>query len=59
MRWLLDHSWLVYTDYALWATRVSGSPPLIGAIFEDGALEAIRRGQADITVNLLAGFGRH
>lgn len=40
--WPSDHSWFVYTDYDLWATRVSGSQALIDALTEDGELDTIR-----------------
>lgn len=40
--WPPDHSWLVYTDYDLWASRVSGSESMIEALVEDPRLDAVR-----------------
>lgn len=40
--WPADRSWLVYTDYDLWATRVCGSTSLIDAVTQEGALDAVR-----------------
>ena len=37
--WPSDRSWLVYTDWDLCGTRVSGSEALIGRLLEDEALE--------------------
>jgi hypothetical protein len=37
--WPADRSWFIYTDYDLWATKVSGSEALIAAICEDDTLE--------------------
>jgi hypothetical protein len=42
--WPADRSWLVYTDYDLWATRVCGSAALIDAIRQEGALDAVQCG---------------
>lgn len=39
--WPLDRSWLVYTDYDLWATKVSGSTELINALRENTLLETL------------------
>ncbi|HEY2354158.1 MAG TPA: hypothetical protein VGH79_04585 [Gaiellaceae bacterium] len=39
--WPTDQSWLVYTDYDLWATRVSGSVDLIEALKSDPELETV------------------
>jgi hypothetical protein len=43
--WPADHSWLIYTDYDLNATRVSGSPELIEALYSDQDLDTVRCGQ--------------
>ncbi|ALG09868.1 hypothetical protein [Kibdelosporangium phytohabitans] len=40
--WPADRSWLVYTDWDLWATRVSGPPALIRAIEAHPDLETVR-----------------
>ncbi|MCU4749542.1 hypothetical protein [Streptomyces sp. G-5] len=40
--WARDRSWVVCTDYDLWATKVAGPTELIGAILDDPTLEAIR-----------------
>ena len=40
--WPEDRSWFIYTDYDLWATRVSGSADLIARIENDPDLETIR-----------------
>ncbi len=40
--WPLDASWMVFTDWDLWATKVSGSDALIAAIERDQRLECIR-----------------
>jgi hypothetical protein len=39
--WPTDKSWFTYTDYDLWATKVSGSPDLIARILEDDELEGV------------------
>ncbi len=39
--WPLDRSWFVYTDYDLWATKVSGSSNLIERIVNDPELESV------------------
>ena len=40
--WPADRSWFVYTDYDLWATRISGSQALIDALIEDSEIDAAR-----------------
>ena len=40
-----DHSWLIYTEYDLRATQVSGSVELIDALREHGHLDTVRCGQ--------------
>ncbi|MCW2540785.1 MAG: hypothetical protein JWN95_2510 [Frankiales bacterium] len=40
--WPDDHSWVVYTDYDLWATRVSGSTAMLEQLSEDSFLEIAR-----------------
>lgn len=40
--WSLDTSWMVFTDWDLWATKVSGPDALIAAIERDQRLECIR-----------------
>jgi len=37
--WPDDRSWLVYTDWDLWATKVSGSHPLIEDLIADPGIE--------------------
>ncbi len=39
--WSTDRSWLVYSDYDLWATRVSGAVSLIEALKSDPELETV------------------
>lgn len=39
--WAADHTWLVTTDHDLWATKVSGSPALIGLLEEVESLECL------------------
>lgn len=39
--WPLDRSWLVYTDYDLWATKVSGSSTLINELRTNSHLETL------------------
>jgi hypothetical protein len=43
--WARDHSWLVYTDYDLHATRVNGSAELINELCEHHCLETFRCAQ--------------
>lgn len=40
--WPLDRSWLVYTDWDLWGTKVSGPPELLSMIEADDFIETIR-----------------
>jgi hypothetical protein len=40
--WPADRSWLVYTDWDLWGTKVSGPPELLSAIEADDFLETVR-----------------
>jgi hypothetical protein len=40
--WPLDRSWFVFTDYDLWASRVSGPPALITALLANENIEAAR-----------------
>lgn len=40
--WPIDRSWLVYTDWDLWGTKVSGPPELLAMIEADDFLEAVR-----------------
>lgn len=40
--WPTDHSWFVFTDYDLCATRVSGSADLVAALEDDPILETLR-----------------
>lgn len=40
--WPQDRSWLVYTDWDLWATRLSGSSVLVDAAIADAELETLR-----------------
>jgi len=39
--WASDRSWFVYTDWDLWATKVSGSQSLITRLLHDDLLEAV------------------
>ena len=39
--WPIDKSWMVFTDWDLWATKVSGTAALISAIKADEHLETI------------------
>ncbi|SCC10886.1 hypothetical protein GA0061083_2704 [Pseudarthrobacter enclensis] len=39
--WPSDRSWLVYTDYDLWATKVSGSSKLINELRTNSFLETL------------------
>ncbi|MFC8592180.1 hypothetical protein [Streptomyces atroolivaceus] len=40
--WAADRSWVLCTDYDLWATKVAGSPALITALLNDSEIEAVR-----------------
>ncbi len=40
--WAEDHSWVICTDYDLWATKVAGPAALIDALLNDSEIEAIR-----------------
>lgn len=40
--WPADRSWFIYTDYDLWATRISGSKALIDTLTKDGEIDAVR-----------------
>ncbi|MFC9586247.1 hypothetical protein ACFVJ8_25980 [Streptomyces yangpuensis] len=40
--WAQDRSWVLCTDYDLWATEVAGPPALIEALLNDPELEAVR-----------------
>ncbi|MEU7281587.1 hypothetical protein AB0A69_22850 [Streptomyces sp. NPDC045431] len=40
--WADDRSWVLCTDYDLWATKVAGPPALIEALLHDSELEALR-----------------
>ena len=40
--WPADRSWMVFTDYDLWATKVSGSHALIADLLNEPELEAIQ-----------------
>jgi hypothetical protein len=40
--WPSDRAWMVYTDWDLWATKVSGTADLIDAIASDERLEAMQ-----------------
>ena len=40
--WALDKAWMVYTDWDLWATKVSGPTTLIASLESDARLECIR-----------------
>lgn len=39
--WPADRSWLLWTDYDLWGTRLIGSPDLVAAIDADPELETV------------------
>jgi hypothetical protein len=47
--WSADASWMVYTDWDLWATKVSGPPALIASIESDARLECIHWSKAQLT----------
>jgi hypothetical protein len=40
--WCVDRSWVTWSDWDLWGTKVKGLPVLIDAILGDRHLEAIR-----------------
>ncbi|MEU3505707.1 hypothetical protein ABZ726_35140 [Streptomyces hundungensis] len=40
--WADDRSWILCTDYDLWATKVAGPPALIHALLNDSEIEAVR-----------------
>ncbi|MFI5801389.1 hypothetical protein [Streptomyces sp. NPDC051561] len=40
--WAEDRSWVLCTDYDLWATKVAGPPALIDALLNDSWTEAVR-----------------
>jgi len=40
--WAEDRSWVLCTDYDLWATKVAGPPALIEALLNDTGIEALR-----------------
>ncbi|MFI6447234.1 hypothetical protein [Kitasatospora sp. NPDC050543] len=40
--WAEDRSWVVGTDYDLWATKVAGPASLVAAVLGDAELEAVR-----------------
>ncbi|MEV7420810.1 hypothetical protein [Streptomyces sp. NPDC089919] len=40
--WAEDRSWVLCTDYDLWATKVVGPPELVGALLADPEIEAVR-----------------
>ncbi|MCX5199249.1 hypothetical protein OOK31_36120 [Streptomyces sp. NBC_00249] len=40
--WARDRSWVLCTDYDLWATKVAGPAPLIEALLADKDVEAVR-----------------
>ncbi|MFJ7969707.1 hypothetical protein [Streptomyces sp. NPDC096324] len=40
--WAVDRSWVVFTDYDLWGTKVCGPRPLVEALLADPEIEAIR-----------------
>lgn len=40
--WAEDRSWVLYTDYDLWATKVSGPESLVEALLRDPVIEAVR-----------------
>jgi hypothetical protein len=42
--WPADRPWLIYTDYDLEATRVSGSTEVIDAVCADDYLDTVRCG---------------
>ncbi|WP_258021036.1 hypothetical protein [Streptomyces anatolicus] len=40
--WSQDRSWVLCTDYDLWATKVAGPAPLVEALLSDTEIEALR-----------------
>ncbi|GAA2200037.1 hypothetical protein [Streptomyces bangladeshensis] len=40
--WAEDRSWVLCTDYDLWATKVAGPVPLVEALLADPEIEAVR-----------------
>ncbi|MFF3013750.1 hypothetical protein [Streptomyces sp. NPDC057939] len=40
--WSEDRSWVLCTDYDLWATKIAGSPALIETLLNDSEVEAVR-----------------
>ncbi|WP_392972658.1 SMI1/KNR4 family protein [Streptomyces sp. LN245] len=40
--WSRDRSWIVCTDYDLWATKVAGPVQLVEALLDDTEIEAVR-----------------
>jgi hypothetical protein len=40
--WPQDRSWVVCTDYDLWATKVAGPTALVEALLDDTEIEAVR-----------------
>ncbi|MBT2481555.1 hypothetical protein [Streptomyces sp. ISL-94] len=40
--WPADRSWVVFTDYDLWATKVVGPEHLVEALLRDPVIEAVR-----------------
>ncbi|MFB0632411.1 hypothetical protein [Streptomyces sp. AB3(2024)] len=40
--WARDRSWILCTDYDLWATKVAGPAPLVEALLNDTDIEALR-----------------
>jgi len=40
--WAEDRSWVLCSDYDLWATKVAGTPALIDALLNDPGIEAVR-----------------
>lgn len=40
--WARDRSWVLCTDYDLWATKVAGPPALVEALLGDTDIEAVR-----------------
>ncbi len=39
--WPLNRAWMVYTDWDLWGTKVSGTVVLVEAIVNDDLLDTI------------------
>lgn len=40
--WTEDRSWVLCTDYDLWATKVAGPTSLVEALLNDIEIEAVR-----------------